>query len=554
MNRLRIAINQLNQSPGDWKGNTERIKSGILMGEDVSADIVVFPALSITGPSYGQLDKRNAFIETNLAKTEQIIRWTKGKSPVVIFGFLNAEGQKATAVAFNGKTVKIFSSGEEMPFFHVNNTVCSICTGDTLRLTEKNRSRIREKRVDVVFHPVASTFTAGLIEKTEQIAQVIAAGSKSAYVAANQSGTVDSNCFYGSSFAVSEKGEIITRANSFQEDFCVFDFKPGKKHIQTPGALQSASSEDPQPVIILDRSERKKPDIAVKKARLPLDEEQLYKALTQSIRDYTEKNGFSKVVIGLSGGIDSSLVAALSVKALGSNRVTGIMMPSRFSSKGSLTDSEKLAENLGIKTYTVPIKRVYETMMEELGPVFGKRQFNTTDENVQARVRGNYLMALSNEFSWLVLNTGNKSEAAMGYSTLYGDTIGGYAPLSDLFKTDCYRLAKYINSLDENPVIPEDVITKAPSAELAPDQKDQDSLPPYEQIDNILRLMLEDGLNCKEISERGFEFKTVQKVFRLLRTSEYKRRQEPLGPILSYSSLSDDLGLPVTNNFREEEL
>lgn len=277
---------------------------------------------------------------------------------------------------------------------------------------------------------------------------------------------------------------------------------------------------------------------------------EIYSALVLGTQDYVRKNGFQKVVIGLSGGIDSSLVATIAVDALGASNVIGVAMPSPYSSTGSISDAKALAENIGIKLLTIPIDKTLTAYTETLAESFKGTKSDTTEENIQARIRGNILMALSNKFGWLVLTTGNKSEMATGYATLYGDMAGGYAVIKDVPKTTVYKLARYRNSISTLALIPISVIDKAPSAELRPDQKDTDSLPPYEQLDPVLTAYVEEDKNIEQIVNMGFNSQTVRKIARLVDTSEYKRRQAPPGIKITPRAFGRDRRLPITNRFK----
>jgi NAD+ synthase (glutamine-hydrolysing) len=268
-------------------------------------------------------------------------------------------------------------------------------------------------------------------------------------------------------------------------------------------------------------------------------------------RDYIRKNGFEKVLIGLSGGLDSSLVATVAVDALGKENVVGVAMPSQYSSPGSVTDAELLAKNLGIEILTVPIENTYQSYMGIMAESFKGTEPGVAEENLQARIRGTILMALSNKFGWLVLTTGNKSEMATGYSTLYGDMAGGFAVIKDIPKTMAYKLAEYRNSLENDNIIPASVITKAPSAELRPDQKDTDTLPPYELLDPILTAYVEEDKSVKQIIDMGYDEAVVRQVARLVDTSEYKRRQAPPGIKITPRAFGRDRRLPITSKFRK---
>ncbi|MBU4556108.1 MAG: NAD(+) synthase, partial [Actinobacteria bacterium] len=317
----------------------------------------------------------------------------------------------------------------------------------------------------------------------------------------------------------SPAGEVVARGASFAEDLVIADFTPGAK---------LGAAETPAPV--------------------PDPEAEVYAALVLGLRDYVHKNGFSDVVLGLSGGIDSALTAAIATDALGSEHVHGVMMPSRYSSAGSIDDSVALAANLGIDVVKVGIEGPFEAFEAALAPVFQGRDTDVAEENLQARVRGSLLMAMSNKFGWLVLATGNKSELSVGYSTLYGDMVGGFAPIKDVFKTRVYALARWRNRDGE--VIPVASIEKAPSAELRPDQVDQDSLPTYDELDAVLAMYVEQDLSVERIVEAGFNIGMVEKVSRLVDFAEYKRRQGPMGIKITPKAFGKDRRMPVTNRYR----
>ncbi|MBI3399665.1 MAG: NAD+ synthase, partial [Deltaproteobacteria bacterium] len=294
---------------------------------------------------------------------------------------------------------------------------------------------------------------------------------------------------------------------------------------------------------------KRKKNIAKHNIVSPEPLKEVYSALTLGTRDYVKKNGFRHVVIGLSGGIDSSLVAAIAVDAIGKNNVTGVFMPSQYSSKASKEDAEALAKNLGIELLTAPIQDTFESYLKMLSPAFKKNRPDVTEENIQARIRGNILMAISNKFTWIVLTTGNKSEMSVGYATLYGDMAGGFAVIKDVPKTLVYKLAEYRNKVKTCVLIPERVLTKAPTAELKPNQTDQDTLPPYDILDDILKAYVEDDKGFEEILEMGFNKETVKKVIKMVDASEYKRRQSPPGVKITPRALGKDRRMPITNRY-----
>jgi NAD+ synthase (glutamine-hydrolysing) len=377
----------------------------------------------------------------------------------------------------------------------------------------------------------------------------------------NLVGGQDELVFDGHSVIIGERGEILARAKGFEEDLLVADINidrvfrsrmhdPRRRKEQLTMKAHSDNAE----VIVLgakkDRALRKpalKPRV---EDFLPVDDE-ILKALVLGTRDYVTKNGFRKAVVGLSGGIDSALVTVIAVEALGRENVVAVSMPSGYSSKGSVGDSEKLSKNLGIELLNIPIEKAFRAYGEMFSGVFAGLRENTAEENLQARIRGNILMALSNKFGWLVLTTGNKSEMSVGYCTIYGDMAGGFAVIKDVPKTIVYRVSSYYNSWKKKEVIPAAILTKPPSAELRPDQLDTDTLPPYDVLDPILKAFVEDDLSIEDIVSLGYSESVVKKVTRLVDSNEYKRRQAPPGIKITARAFGKDRRFPITNLYRE---
>jgi NAD+ synthase (glutamine-hydrolysing) len=375
----------------------------------------------------------------------------------------------------------------------------------------------------------------------------------------NLVGGQDELVFDGNSMVLNEKGKLIARGKQFEEDLVVVDLDVEavfRTRLHDPRWRKETLllEEEPEHAVKIMVSElppaSPKPELPPRKIKKHDLLGDVYDALVLGTHDYITKNGFKKVLIGLSGGIDSSLVAAVAVDALGPSNVVGVLMPSRYSSKGSLSDAELLSRNLGIKHMTLPIEKAYQAYLETLEEPFREVKPDTTEENIQARIRGNLLMALSNKFGWLVLTTGNKSEIATGYTTLYGDMAGGFAVIKDVPKTLVYELTKYRNSIAKDEVIPKSIITKAPSAELRPDQKDIDSLPPYELLDPVLTAYVEEDKSVEQIIGSGFDESVVKRAARLVDGSEYKRRQAPPGIKITPRAFGRDRRLPITNRFK----
>jgi NAD+ synthase (glutamine-hydrolysing) len=381
-----------------------------------------------------------------------------------------------------------------------------------------------------------------------------------AYV--NMVGGQDELVFDGSSLVFDPGGELICQGRAFEEDLLLVDLDVAgvfRERLHDPRRRKShlrREAEQDAEIIEIDVERRHALDRSPLAAREPIQDlgstEEIYRALVLGTRDYVCKTGFRQVVLGLSGGVDSSLVAAIAVDALGAENVLGVSMPSRYSSQGSKDDAAELASALGIRYVTVPIERPFTAMLETLEPVFHGREPDIAEENLQARIRGQLLMAISNKFGSLVLTTGNKSEMAVGYATLYGDMAGGFAVIKDVFKMRVYELCRYRNSLGPAPIIPEAVLTKAPSAELRPDQVDQDSLPPYDVLDGILVAYVEEDRSLEEIVRLGYPKDLVRRVVGMVDHNEYKRRQAPPGVKVSPRAFGRDRRLPITNRYRDE--
>ena len=366
-------------------------------------------------------------------------------------------------------------------------------------------------------------------------------------VYANLVGGQDELVFDGASMVVDEHGHLVARARQFAEDLLVVDLEvptgPARRAVPRPAAAPLAE------VVVSTTSRAEGPVLPARVEPLLDPVAEVHAALVLGTRDYVGKNGFGDVVIGLSGGIDSSLVAAIAVEALGADRVHGVLMPSRWSSEGSLVDARALADALGIHTLTLPIEPVHAAFEGTLEPAFSGREPDLTEENLQARIRGTLLMALSNKFGWLVLTTGNKSEMATGYSTLYGDMAGGFAVIKDVPKVLVFALCEDLNARERREVIPRAVIEKPPSAELRPDQRDEDSLPPYPVLDRILEAYVERDRSQADLEAEGFDPAVVAQVARLVDRSEYKRRQAPPGVRVSPKAFGKDRRLPITNRW-----
>jgi len=554
---LRIALAQINCTVGDLESNFKKIKDYIQKAEEFGTDIIAFPELALTGYPPEDLLLKPKFIDDNLENLKELVKVVN--NIVVIVGFVDKKGKdiyNAATIIYQKKIMGVyhktllpnygvfdekryFRAGDELGVFGFGQCIfgVNICEDiwhkdGPIRLQAKTGARL-------IFNINASPYYTGKIKEREKITQAQAKSNRAFIAYTNLVGGQDELIFDGQSMVVDNKGKIIARAGAFKEDLLVRDLDIPASSIKTSRRIITITKEIPHKnKIWLSRKEAK-----------PLEPvAEIYQALLLGLKDYVSKNGFQKVVIGLSGGIDSSLVATLAADALGKDNVIGIFMPSRYSSSESETDARLLAQNLGIKFITISIEQIYKIYLMVLeSPFFGLER-DITEENLQARIRGNILMAFSNKFGWLVLTTGNKSEMSTGYATLYGDMAGGFAVIKDVPKTLVYKLAKYRNSLRS--VIPERVLTKEPTAELKPNQKDRDTLPAYETLDPILKAYIEEDKDLKEITHLGFDSETVKRVLAMVDTSEYKRRQSPPGIKITPKAFGRDRRMPITNRYR----
>jgi NAD+ synthase (glutamine-hydrolysing) len=574
MRKLRMALAQINTVVGNFAFNTEKIIANIAIARDLGADLVTFPELAICGyPPEDLLFKTN-FINENRKSLDQIISACKGI--IVIVGFVDSEGDiyNAAAIINDGKLAgkyhkiylpnygvfdenRYFHTGNECPIYSINGISIgvSICEDIWYQLGPPTIQAL--SGAELIINISASPYHAGKGHFREKMIESRATDNVSVVAMNNLVGGQDELVFDGNSMIFNEKGILLGKAKTFEEDLLLADIdieSVFRNRLHDP-RWRKAPSNTTWPVVKIPISDiaptAEKPPLPDRKIE-PLNPlEEIYRALVLGTHDYVTKNGFQKVVIGLSGGIDSSIVAAVATDALGPENVVGVAMPSRYSSPGSIADARLLSKNLGIRLLEIPFDKIYQQYLDTLAEPFSGKEPDVTEENIQARIRGNILMALSNKFGWLVLTTGNKSEYATGYTTLYGDMAGGFAVIKDVFKTMVYQLSNYCNTRASREIIPSSIITKAPSAELRPDQKDTDSLPPYELLDPILIAYVEEDRSIAEITAMGFDREMVKKAARLVDISEYKRRQAPPGVKITPRAFGRDRRLPITNRFRE---
>jgi len=567
MPRLRVAAAQLNLTVGDLAGNRARILETYERAEREGCDLVAFPELAITGYPPEDLLLRPAFVAQAMEALEKVAAHTGRTAAVIGFPEPDRDLYNSAAVCANGKVLGTYRKhllpnyavfDEERyfepwdvdgPLFSIGGvrvavTICEDAWSPSGPILTQAAGG-----AELIVNINASPYYAGRVRERETMLATRAADASVPLVYANLVGGQDELVFDGASMVFDEGGHLVARATQFEEDFLVVDLdvKPAfrRRALDPRGRRRAPSLPEIKVSDVQIHEQSEPPRVA------PLLEpvREVYEALVLGTRDYVRKNGFSDVLIGLSGGIDSSLVAALAADALGSEHVRGVLMPSRYSSDGSVTDAEALATNLAIQTLTIPIEPAHRAFLEMLAEPFEGTPEGLAEENLQARIRGTILMTLSNKFGALVLTTGNKSELATGYSTLYGDMAGGFSVIKDVPKTLVYALARERNERGDRAVIPDAVIEKPPSAELRPDQRDSDSLPPYDVLDRLVEGYVEDDKSVGDLEAEGEDPELVRKVAWLIDRNEYKRRQAPPGVRVSPKAFGKDRRLPITNRW-----
>ena len=577
MQTLRLGMAQINSTVGDVSGNTNKIIRFIHEARSLGVDLLTFPELAITGYPPEDLLLKPQFIEQNQKCLKEIVRHTSDMAVVVGFVDSDSDIYNAAAVIYDNKLVGVyhkfylpnygvfdenryFQAGTEYPIFIIYDigvgiTICEDMWYEAGPATAQAYAGAR-----LLVNISASPYHAGKGEFRERMLATRASDNVAIVAYNNLVGGQDELVFDGDSFIINEKGEIITRGKQFEEELIVKDLDVEsvfRSKLHGP-RLRKEAEVVKKELGWVSRIEVPSQYSTVAKLPLPprqierlSDIAEIYQALVLGTRDYVHKNGFKKGVIGLSGGVDSSLVATIAVDALGAGNVIGVSMPSRYSSPGSKSDAELLAKNLGVEFKVIPIEKAFSSYLEMLAQSFKDAQPDVTEENIQARIRGNILFALSNKFGWLVLTCSNKSETATGYTTLYGDMAGGFAVVKDVTKTLIFELCKYKNRQVGREVIPLSVLAKAPSAELRPAQKDIDTLPPYEVLDPILKAYVEDDAAIDQIVAMGFDRDVVVRTARLVDRNEYKRRQSPPCIKITSRDFGRDRRLPITNRFKD---
>ncbi len=562
---IRLALAQINSCVGDIEGNTKEIVLRIEQAKDKGADIICFPEMSVTGYPPEDLLLKKSFIKDNINSLKKIKKSTD--SLIAIVGFVDYKGSayNAAAVIQNGEIKGIyrktrlpnygvfdeeryFQPGKEISVFKCGEITfgVNICE-DIWYSGNPTKKQVTNGNAGLILNLSSSPYHTGKPVIRENMLRERAKQYSCVLGFCNMVGGQDELVFDGSSSVIDKSGEVLSRAKSFEEKLLITDLDGQELVVKS----RKRTGNGELKTIKLEPIKKKdKKNIKRSKSGFYNEDNEILRALITGTKDYVRKNGFKKVVIGLSGGIDSALVAVIAKEALGSQNVVGILMPSKYSSKGSVKDSKLLAGNLGIKNITVPIQDIFNSYLVGLSEIFKNTNPNEAEENLQARIRGNILMALSNKFGHLVLTTGNKSEMSVGYATLYGDMAGGFAVIKDLPKTLVYRLAKTYNKSSKKEVVPTAIITKEPSAELRPDQKDTDSLPPYEDLDRILRLYIEDDLGIKEIIKSGENKELTEKIVKMVDRNEYKRRQSPPGIKITTKAFGKDRRMPITSRYK----
>jgi len=576
--RLRIGMAQINTTVGDFSGSRQKILKIVKLARSSGVDLLTFPELAVCGYPPEDLLFKPEFIAENLKSLDKIAKESSGIDVIVGFVDDGEEIYNAAAIIHDGKLAGVyhkiflpnygvfdenryFQAGSECLVFIIGGINIGVNICEDIWYEDGPTTTQACSGAEIIINISASPYHFGKGSVREEMVTARASDNLSIVAFNNLVGGQDELVFDGNSLIVDEKGQLIARGKQFQEDLIIADLDiksvsntrlQNSKWKKEAALREEQAGMQPKKIHISDKLlSVKKSKITTGKVEVNGFPEEVYNALVLGTRDYIRKNGFEKVLIGLSGGLDSSLVATVAVDALGKENVVGVAMPSQYSSPGSVIDAELLAKNLGIELLTIPIENTYKSYMEIMAESFKNTEPDVTEENLQARIRGNILMALSNKFGWLVLTTGNKSEMATGYSTLYGDMAGGFAVIKDIPKTMAYKLAEYRNSLSGQEVIPTAVITKPPSAELRPDQKDTDTLPPYELLDPILTAYVEEDKSVNQIIDMGYDEAVVRRVARLVDTSEYKRRQAPPGIKITPRAFGRDRRLPITSKFRK---
>jgi NAD+ synthase (glutamine-hydrolysing) len=571
---MRVALAQINTTVGDIWGNVERMADALKRATDGGADVIAYPELTIPGYPPEDLLMRPSFIEENMrALGEFAGHIPEGVVAAVGFVDLDADLYNACAVVSGGKILhryhkhylpnygvfdenRYFREGSGAPIVDLGGDLVGVSVCEDIWYPGGPAREQALAGASVLLNISASPYHRRKGAFRERMLGVRASDYGCYVVFCNLVGGQDELVFDGHSVVFDPEGALVARADQFKEDFLLVDLYPDQSLMQRlhdPRPRKENPEHEPE-VVEVPGYEPAETEPVEPRIEPSLSEEgEVLEGLVLGLRDYFRKNGFSRAVLGLSGGIDSSLAAAVAVEALGARNVTGVLMPSRYTSDLSNTDAVALAKNLGIDTQTIPIGPAFDAYREMMEEAFKGLPEDVTEENLQSRIRGNILMALSNKFGWIVLSTGNKSEMSVGYSTLYGDSAGGFAVIRDVPKTLVYRVARHFNERKDREVIPDSVLTKEPSAELREDQRDTDSLPPYEILDPILETYIEEDMGVAQIVDSGFDEDDVRRIVQLVDRAEYKRRQAPTGIKVTGRAFGRDRRMPITNRYFERK-
>ncbi len=574
MKTLRISLAQINSVVGDIAGNSRKIIRYIKGAKILHTDVIVFPELALSGYPPEDLLLKPHFIKENSIYLKKIVKATDKIVAIVgIPSVFKGKLFNTAAIIYNKKLlgfcrkVELPNYGvfDELRYFHPGEAACiltfktglkigvNICE-DIWQIKGPFKMQSLKAGSNIIINISSSPYDANKMHLRQKLLTQRAKETKNFIVYSNLVGAQDELVFDGASMVIDPKGKLVARAKQFCEDLLTVDIdlalliKRQAKKASSRGLARLKLSKIQIRHKIID----KKIDVLnrIEKKLKPLAE--IYAALTLGLKDYVTKNGFKRVILGLSGGIDSALVAAISVDALGKNNVVALSMPSMFSSKETKDDAKRLAANLGIKFLLIPINSIYNQYLSVLHNSFKRRSIDITEENLQARIRANLLMAFSNKFGHLVVTTGNKSELSVGYCTLYGDTAGGFALIKDVPKTLVYKLARFKNEKDAQGIIPKSFFKRAPSAELKKDQKDQDTLPRYSTLDAIIDAYVEGDKSLSEIKAKGFSPRLLRRIISLIDKNEYKRRQYALGVKITPKAFGRDRRMPITNRFTQK--
>ena len=573
---FRIALAQINPIVGDITTNTSMILDYVQRAQKLNVDLVAFPELAITGYPPEDLLFKKSFIQANVAAMNSIVE--ASEDVAVVVGYVEQDGIdlfNSAALGYRGRYIdsyrkiflpnygvfdeeRYFKKGDVCPVYEINGTQVGINICEDIWYPMGPTVLQCGAGAEVIININASPFHAGKRIEREAMLSDRSSTHQVFLGYANTVGGQDELVFDGSSVIVDNDGHIITRGVSFDEDLIVADLDMGfysgrNPENQNRNPITSSDFGEARNVFVSSFAPNSKAELSILRDVSELSEmEEVYHALVMGTGDYVRKAGFTKAVIGLSGGIDSALTCVIAVDALGCDNVVGVGMPSRYSSDGSIIDAKELADNLGIDFWEIPIEPAHVSFTNMLEPMFKDTNPNVAEENVQARIRGNVMMTIANKFGWIVLTTGNKSEMAMGYATLYGDMAGGFAVLKDVPKTLVYDLSRQRNQQsDDGLLIPLSTIEKPPSAELRPDQTDQDTLPPYDELDPIVKAYVEEDFSYLELVDAGYPESVVQKVIASVDRNEYKRRQSPPGVKITPRAFGKDRRLPIINKYSQ---